>query len=371
MVKLLGDNFRFVSIIPTPIEFLQGGYPSYENVPYNICTYRSEIEREKALKLGLSSDVVIFGASNRKFLKERIKHEKLIFIYSERLFKKNNWIKFNPRVVRYMLRYHTKYRAKNIHLLCSSGFLPNDMNWFFAYPGKKYKWGYFTKFDSFAIEDSLKIKSAEKKIKILWVARFIKLKHPMLVIKLANFLKRKGYSFEITMIGTGERFELIKQKISKFNLEDYVILKGNIVNEEVLIEMRKSHIFLMTSDRREGWGAVMNEALSNGCAVIASSDIGSSPYLIKPGVNGLIFKSKSIKSLIEKVETLLLNPMMKEQIALKAYESMTEIWSPNNAAKNIIQLGRDIINKKPNSIKSGPCSPAEKTKQKWHLINKH
>lgn len=45
--------------------------------------------------------------------------------------------------------------------------------------------------------------------------------------------------------------------------------------------MRESHIFIFTSDRGEGWGVVLSEAMANGCTVVASNKIGAAPFLVK------------------------------------------------------------------------------------------
>ena len=49
--------------------------------------------------------------------------------------------------------------------------------------------------------------------------------------------------------------------------------------------MEKSEIFLFTSDKGEGWGAVLNESMNSACAVVASHAIGSVPFLLKDGEN--------------------------------------------------------------------------------------
>ena len=47
--------------------------------------------------------------------------------------------------------------------------------------------------------------------------------------------------------------------------------------------MEKSHIHLFTSNHLEGWGAVVNEAMNSGCAVVANREAGAVPYLIEHG----------------------------------------------------------------------------------------
>ena len=76
--------------------------------------------------------------------------------------------------------------------------------------------------------------------------------------------------------------------------------------------MRNHDIFIFTSDRQEGWGAVLNEAMDSGSTVVASDAIGSSPFLIKDGQNGFLFKSENHKSLYQKVAYLIDNPLPAE-----------------------------------------------------------
>jgi glycosyltransferase involved in cell wall biosynthesis len=179
-----------------------------------------------------------------------------------------------------------------------------------------------------------------------------------MAILLAKRLKDAGYEFEMNMFGIGELYDKMKALCAKLGVGDVVCMRGSVSNEQILNEMREHNIFLFTSDKHEGWGAVLNEAMSSVCAVVASNEIGSVPFLIKDGENGLIFKSKNLDSLYEKVVYLLEN---KEQIALlgrNAYYTMLNQWSPKNAAKNLLQLIGDLQNGKDTSIVEGPCSKA-------------
>ncbi len=45
----------------------------------------------------------------------------------------------------------------------------------------------------------------------------------------------------------------------------------------------------MTSHRGEGWGMVVNEALSCGCCVIANRELGAAPWLVEHGKNLRVF----------------------------------------------------------------------------------
>ena len=123
--------------------------------------------------------------------------------------------------------------------------------------------------------------------------------------------------------------------------------------------MRQHHIFLFTSDRNEGWGAVLNEAMSNGCAVIASDAIGSVPFLIRDGYNGLKFKNKNLEDLFTKTMSLIENPLKREELAKHAYTTMYELWSPQNAASSFVKLAKGVISNKIVPFENGPCSIAK------------
>jgi glycosyltransferase involved in cell wall biosynthesis len=362
MYNYLGSDFKFISTEILPIERLSSGYEDCSNYPYNINSFDNETNYCEALRLGYESDIVITGSAPSIFIKERLRKNKLTFRYSERLLKRGAWILFDPRVLRSLLRDHTIYRSKNLYMLCSSAFTANDLSLIFAYPRKKYKWGYFTKVEELKIEHVISQKPLEG-IEIIWTARFIDWKHPELAVKLASELKKRGYNFHLNMIGAGNMVEYIQELVGKLNVSDCVTLLGSMTNSDVRSYMQKSNIFIFTSDRNEGWGVVLNEAMSCGCAVVVSNTIGAVPYLIENEKNGLVFKSGCLASLLFHVERLLNNKILRENLGQNAYQTLTEVWNPKKAASNFLLLANSIYNNHPIRIESGPCSIATRTKK--------
>ena len=59
--------------------------------------------------------------------------------------------------------------------------------------------------------------------------------------------------------------------------------------------------------QNEGWGAVANESMSCGCILVGSDEIGSVPYLLEEEKTGLVFRSRELESLTNKVKWLLDN----------------------------------------------------------------
>jgi glycosyltransferase involved in cell wall biosynthesis len=245
-------------------------------------------------------------------------------------------------------------------MLCASAFTAKDVNTIGAYKDKCFKWGYFTKVHELDVDELWKRQRAsEYNVRIMWCARFIDWKHPELPVKLAVKLKAKGYQFSIDMFGSGVELENTKLLAERLNVSDVVNFCGNRANNEIIDEMRNHDIFLFTSDKNEGWGAVLNEAMSCGCAVVASDLIGSVPFLLIDGENGCVFKSENLESLYAKVVYLIENPINRTEMSIKAYETMKYIWSPQNAAKQLIKLIRQLKGHSDvEMIGFGPCSKA-------------
>ena len=361
MYLQLKDDFTFVSTERMPQSFLLNGWPDCTDYIYNLKSYIDNANYDKAVQLGKDSDIVIIGAAPEIFVRERIKQNKHTFRYSERFLRK--WVGqlLDPRCLINLLRNHTLYRNKNLYMLCAGAYTANDLNLIFAYPKKKFKWGYFTEIKECDIKEIIAEKPT-KRIEILWTARFIPLKHPELAVKLAYELKNKGYSFHLNMIGTGEMVDSIKNLIKKKKLQDCVDILGSMQNSEVITYMQKANIFLFTSDRREGWGAVLNEAMSNGCAVVASHSIGAVPFLINHQKNGLIYKSGSLLDIIHQTEKLIKNNTLRNELGINAYFTILNEWSPQKAAYNFLLLAESLLVGQVHITDSGPCSIANNTK---------
>ncbi len=352
-----GLNYTFIATM-APLElYLKTGYPDFSNKPYLLKAYENEENYKKAMELAEKSDVVIIGAASDEFIKERLKQNKLTFRYDERWLRNGYHSLLSPRAWWNIYKAHAKYRDKELYMLCASAYTAFDASLFFSYPNKCYKWGYFTKVEELDIEKVVQEKR-NKTIEILWVARFLDCKHPELPVKLAKNLKDKGYEFQVKMVGSGELIKKTEHLIGKLGVGDCVSLIGNMPNDEILSLMKQSHIFVFTSDRKEGWGAVLNEAMSNGCAVVASNMVGAAPYLIEHGENGFLFKSLDLDSLTEQVEFLLNNKLLRDKLSINAYKSMREIWSPKNAASNFLKLTDSILKNEIVEIEIGPCCKA-------------
>lgn len=362
LYEKLGADYTFVELCPIYDWLLKGGYSDLSSRPYVLQAWRSPENYRKAERLSLNSGVALFGGPETLKLEVlRAKTGKLTFDVSERWLKHGILNLASPRLLRYFWYYYMVFSKENVYKLCSSAYACGDHYKLHSFKNRCYKWGYFTRVDDFPLETSANfdVSSGETEVHhLMWCARFLRWKHPELPVRLARRLKDRGYKFVLDMYGSGDELKNTKRLVSELDVTDVVHFFGNLPNEEILEQMRRHEIFLFTSDQNEGWGAVLNESMSNACAVVASNMIGSVPFLIENDSNGLIFRSEDLDSLEENVSRMLDDPECRRRIASNAVRTMRNVWSPSNAADSLLRLIADLQAGCDTSITLGPCSKA-------------
>ena len=365
--ELTGGKFVFVATTPVPQERLLLGYHDMnKQYPFVLTTYDSAENERFAQTLAVESDVVIIGSAPDKYLKIRLRKNKLTFRYFERFYKKGLSFKRFPRALVGAWLHHGRFMRKPIYMLCASAYTAADCAVFGNYLGRTYKWGYFPEVKQLDVDALIEHKRKNEKPVLLWAGRMLDWKHPEAVITLAERLREDGLDYELRIIGNGEMEQQLRSMIHDKHLDDCVQMLGAMSPENVREHMENADIFLFTSDFNEGWGAVLNESMNSACAVVASHAIGSVPFLLEDGKNGFIYKNGDESSLYERVVQLIEHPKLRETMGRNAYQTIAEQWNAEVAAERFIEIAQVLRNgKKPDLFKCGPCSRAEIIKNDW------
>lgn len=370
MIRLCDIDFVFIATEPIDDERVKLGYDDL-NMMYSFVlrAYESKKSKLDAKKICDNYDILIYGSTPDFYIRDRLKKRKLTVKYGERFFKTPFTLFNTPRRVMSMFKHNMIYQNRNHYILCASAFMTADCHMFRCFEGKAYKWGYFPETKKY--EDIRNLLNKKKKKSILWAGRIIDWKHPEAAIEIAQKLKSDNQHFELLIIGNGADEEKIKEKIKENKLQNEVKMLGAMSPDIVREYMEKSQIFLFTSDRQEGWGAVLNEAMNSGCSVVASNMIGSVPYLIDDGKNGLIFRDQDWNDLYLKVKLLLNDDNYRYSIARNAYHTIVDLWCAEVAVDRLIKWLSSILNNEEHDyFKIGPCSKAEIVKNSWYENNR-
>lgn len=343
IARLGEDNFRFVSTEPISQARLSLGYEDMDSVySFVLREYAGERESAEARRLCRESDVVIFGSAPIGYFRARALTARPLFLYSERLDKPILYGKFGlRRRVGTLLRYATALLSHKAYLLAASGFAARDFARSGLFVGSAYKWGYFPGIESATDPESLLGQKDARRI--VWVGRFTRFKHPERAIALAARLRDAGVDFELDMIGNGELEGEIAALIEREDLAERVHLLGALPHTEVREQMKRAAIFLFTSDQSEGWGAVLNEAMSAACAVVTTDAPGSVPFLARSGENALVVPDGDAAALAAAVRTLLSDESLRRRLSLEARATVSEDWNAAVAAERLVALSRAVL----------------------------
>lgn len=335
-------------------------------IPDYVLNAHTPETREKAKTLINGADVILLGAADKEMTSAALaacRRGTLTFRYSEPL------IKNSSRRKRYALR-RMKLHASNLsplppplsllakgprascplYLLAVGGVTADEYASFGLFSDRAFTWGYFPAVRHRRSPEELIDEKCPSEI--LWVGRMIDWKHPGDLLLAAKGLASDPSAppFHVTFIGTGPLEIQLKADAVRFGLcasadtpapDDLVTFEGPMKPDAVRDRMEKAGILVSTSDKGEGWGAVINEAMSSACAVVLPYQIGAS-VLLRDGENGLGFHASSVPALTAHLLTLLRNPARARRLGMNAYADVISQWNADTAAERLLTLAERL-----------------------------
>ena len=161
-------------------------------------------------------------------------------------------------------------------------------------------------------------------LKLLYVGSLSHRKNVSCLLKAAKLLgEDEQRQMEIGIVGDGEERAVLEDMAAR--LKTTVRFYGTQPMEKIP-EMMERYDVLVLPSRHDGWGAVINEALTLGLFVICSDHCGAK-MLLESTDNGLIFNSDNDKDLASKIRICI-------QVRDKIREGATRRigWSRENIA---------------------------------------
>lgn len=153
-------------------------------------------------------------------------------------------------------------------------------------------------------------------LRFIYVGQLIPRKRVDLLLRAFARLKEMPRSLQI--VGAGPAEDALRRMADSAGLRDTVEFRRGMSNAQVREAMSDSDILVLPS-RFDGWGAVVNEALMVGTAVVCSDRCGASD-LIEQGRNGYVFRSGDVGDLERGMRAMAENvgPARHEEIASHA-----------------------------------------------------
>ena len=165
----------------------------------------------------------------------------------------------------------------------------------------------------------------------LQVSRLTQQKQPEHLVDIYYKLKQRGIKEKLYFIGNGEKVELIKQKIKEYNLENDVILLGQIENPYPFFKNAK--LFVHTA-KYEGLPTVLLESLAFGTPVVAyDCPTGPKDILGENSEYGELIPLNDKDMFVEKVYELMNNNKKYENYRKLSFVRANDFSMESNKTK--------------------------------------
>lgn len=180
-----------------------------------------------------------------------------------------------------------------------------------------------------------KAKTKEEKIKILTVARLEERKGHVDMIQAISRLIYKHPNLEYSIVGKGSYEKVIREAIKTNHLEDVVMLKGVVSDEELEEEYRNADIFAMPHKQlpdgnTEGCPTVFLEASLRYLPVVGGEAGGVSDAIVD-GETGFICHVGT-DELYENLERLIVNPSLRQKMGENGFKYASQFTTEKQSS---------------------------------------
>lgn len=151
-------------------------------------------------------------------------------------------------------------------------------------------------------------KSHDNKKIVLYFGRLEKRKGVDFLIKAFSELSKEDLDVVLLIAGEGTEKESLQRLCKEMGLNDRICFAGFIDEENKPAYFWACDVFVcpsITLEMPEPWGIVVNEAISLGKPVVATTAVGCVPDLVRQGVNGYVVPEKDTEALHKAVKLIL------------------------------------------------------------------
>lgn len=354
LARLLGPG-NFKMLLMEPLDFGQEENETHKKMNWTHRPPQEEWIMQPAetvkellsgewLNLLRSAEVAIVGAmygcrETISALDGRINAGKLTFIMNERYFKEKPRLRdfLNPRFLRLLQVLHRRFNNRNVHYLPIDYYGANDMRFLRACKGRMWKWAYFPE-----VSEKPTVKQLHDKLRVCWCGRMIECKRVEYIIKALGLVPDDAKCrMEVTIVGEGDTRKDMEALAEENGLSGVVSFKPFLSPSGVVEFLEGQDVYVFPSDRHEGWGVALQEAMDKCCVPIANTAAGATLCVVKDGVNGFTFTDGDVERIADRLVWLLEHPAERLEMGRRGWETMQE-WSPRTGAERLVALIESI-----------------------------
>lgn len=141
---------------------------------------------------------------------------------------------------------------------------------------------------------------------------------------------------KLLVVGDGSQRQLMESQVKEFGLPGDSVLFVGRQNQDMLQSFYDRIDILLMPSRSEGFGLTAIEGMARGCVPVVS-DTGGLPEVVEDGVSGLLHSTESVDDMATKIESVVDNPKLFEQLSRGAY-NRAHVFSKKQYNVQITQL---------------------------------
>lgn len=151
------------------------------------------------------------------------------------------------------------------------------------------------------------------------IGRFTDDKQHLLLLDLWSKSEAIKNGWKLKIIGKGENYDKIQNKIDELNIRDSIIIESP--TKEIIKEYLNASLFLFTS-RAEGFGLVLAEAMACGVPCISFNCPSGPRDIIKDGYDGFLVNMNDNLDFIQKINYITNNEQVRRNLGTNAKQSV-------------------------------------------------
>jgi glycosyltransferase involved in cell wall biosynthesis len=339
VARIGAANFRYIATEALDDNRRNLGWEERRTPDWVLCTDGDSKARCAAEEWLRQADVVLCGNRDVGLLERCVRARKLTFYMSERWFKpwRGRGRLLNPCYLRMLLAFRRVAHSPLLHYLPTGHYAARDIRFVAPFPHRMWLWGYY-------VDVAPELRPLQERttgLQVLWAGRMLGWKRVDLLVGAVGRLRREGCDCRLTLVGYGERERALRKQVKKMGMGASVTFRPPVPVADMRGIMRGADVYVLPSNGYEGWGAVINEAMSEGCCMVASRDTGAAVTLIRDHENGLLFSSE--EELCACLRRVYDSDTERIRLARTGYETISREWTPAVAAERLLALSEALL----------------------------
>ena len=184
--------------------------------------------------------------------------------------------------------------------------------------------------------------------RLLTIGRLVEKKGYEYAIDAVSQLVERGYDVEYHIIGSGERKDLLRDRVRERGIESHVEFLGNVSDERLERELQEAGLFVLpcviaSNGDRDVAPVALKEAMAMQTACI-STTVSAIPELITDGNDGILVEPNNASALADSIAKLVDNPERRKTLAENGRKTVETKFDITHTVDELVSVFNTVIN---------------------------